>query len=166
MAPFRPGEATCSKTMQPLGSVHFALATAALILGAVSLSQTKGGLRHRVLGRLYSAALVLVNVSALSIYRDSSGMGPFHILAIISLVTLAAGLIPAVLRRPDDSWLDLHAYFMCWSYVGLAAAGAAQMTTKFAGSGLFQVAIPVVVIVLIGALLIHGRVPRILSRIT
>jgi uncharacterized membrane protein len=166
MAPFRPGVATCSKTMQTLGSIHFALATVALILGAVSLSQTKGGLRHRVLGRLYSAALLLVNVSALSIYRDSSGMGPFHILAMISLVTLAAGLVPAVLRRPTDSWLELHAFFMCWSYVGLAAAGVAQLTTKFAGSGLFQVVIPVVVIVFIGAVLIHGRVPRILSNLT
>lgn len=149
--------------MQILGTVHLALALASLILGAVMLSQHKGGLRHRVLGYLYSAALLLVNLSALSVYVDSSGLGPFHILALISLATLAGGFVPAILRRPNDSWLDIHAYFMSWSYVGLVAAGIAQITTKFAGPGSFQVVIPVVLIVLAGVLLIHSRIPQILS---
>ena len=149
--------------MQILGTVHLVLAIASLILGAVMLSQHKGGSRHRVLGYLYSAALLLVNLSALSVYVDSSGLGPFHILALISLATLTGGFIPAVLRRPNDSWLNIHAYFMSWSYVGLVAAGVAQITTKFAGHGSFQVVIPVVLIVLAGVLLIHSRVPQILS---
>ena len=152
--------------MQILGTVHLALAIASLIIGAVMLSQHKGGLRHRVLGYLYSAALLLVNLSALMVYVDSSGFGPFHVLALISLATLAGGFIPAVLRRPNDSWLDIHAYFMSWSYVGLVAAGVAQITTNVAGAGTIQVVIPVILIVLVGVLLIHGRVPHILSGFT
>ena len=127
------------------------------------LLQQKGGSRHRVLGYLYSGALLLVNLSALSVYEQSSGPGPFHVLALISLATLTGGFVPASLRYPRNSWLELHAYFMSWSYVGLLAAGAAQMATKFVGPGSLQVVIPSVLIVLVGAILIHSRVPRTLS---
>ena len=145
------------------GKVHVVFAVAALILGTIVFFRQKGGGRHRLLGYLYAGALLLVNSSALLVYEESSGLGPFHILAIISLATLSGGFIPAFLRRPRDSWLEAHAYFMSWSYVGLAAAGAAQMATKFVGSGVLQVVIPTVLIVLVGALLIHSRVPEILS---
>lgn len=146
-----------------LGTAHTALAIAALTLGALVFSQRKGGVRHRLLGYLYVGALLLVNLSALLVYEESSGLGPFHILALISLATLSGGFIPALLRRPGDSWLEVHAYFMSWSYVGLVAAGAAQMSTKLVGSGMLQVVLPTVLIVLVGALLIHSRVPEILS---
>lgn len=146
-----------------LGTAHIALAIASLTLGAVVFLQQKGGGRHRLLGYLYAGALLLVNVSALLVYEESSDLGPFHVLALISLVTLSAGFIPAFLRWPRGSWLGAHAYFMSWSYVGLVAAGAAQMATKLAGPGMLQVVVPTALIVLVGALLIHGRVPGILS---
>lgn len=149
--------------MQILGTVHFALAIASLILGAVVLSQQKGSSRHRILGYLYSGGLLLVNLSALLVYEDCSGLGPFHVLALMSLATLTGGFVPAFLRRPRDSWLNFHAYFMSWSYVGLVAAGVAQMVTKFAGPGLLQVVIPTVLLVLIGALFIHTCIPQTLS---
>jgi hypothetical protein len=105
-----------------------------------------------------------VNVSALSVYEDSAGVGPFHILAVVSLVTLISGFIPAFLRRPVSSWLDLHAYFMSWSYVGLVAAGVAQIATMSSSlPGWFAVGLPSILIVIIGGLLIHTRVPKILA---
>lgn len=149
--------------MQALGIVHLALAIACLALGGAVFFQRKGGSRHRLLGYLYSGGLLLANVSALTIYEDSSGLGPFHVLALISLATLTAGLVPAFSRRPKDSWLDLHATFMGWSYVGLVAAGVAQMTTTFAGPGTLQVVIPTAFIVLAGGLAIHTRIPKTLS---
>ena len=146
-----------------LGTVHTVLAIASLTLGIMVFLQQKGGGRHRLFGYLYACALLLVNSSALLIYEESSGLGPFHILALISLATLSGGFVPAFLRWPGDSWLEAHAYFMSWSYVGLVAAGAAQMVTMLVGAGVLQVLIPTVLIVLAGALLIHGRVPGILS---
>jgi len=146
-----------------LGTAHIALAVASLTLGAMVFLQPKGGRRHRLLGRLYAGALVLVNVSALLVYEESSGPGPFHVLALVSLATLSAGLVPALLRRPGGSWLEAHAYFMSWSYVGLVAAGVAQVGTMVAGPGALPVVLPSVLVVLVGALLIHGRVPRVLS---
>lgn len=149
--------------MQTLGAVHFALAIACLALGAAVLLQRKGGSRHRLLGRLYAGALLLVNLTALTVYEDSSGPGPFHVLALISLATLTAGFVPAFLRRPKGSWLSLHAQFMSWSWVGLVAAGVGQMATMFAGPGPLQVLVPAALIALIGGLVIHTRVPKILA---
>ncbi len=147
-----------------LGTVHFVLAVTCLAVGAAVLTRKKGGQRHRALGYVYSVALVLVNVSALSVYKDTGEPGPFHVLALVSLVTLGAGIIPAILRRPRGWWVDLHGYFMCWSYVGLLAAGAAQMATKFTLlPGPLAVVVPSIAIVVGGVFLIHTRVPSILA---
>ena len=100
-----------------LGTLHLVFAIGALTVGAAVACRPKGDQRHRALGYFYAISLLLVNVSALSVYEDSAGVGPFHILALVSLVTLISGFIPAFLRRPVTGWLDLHAYFMSWSYV-------------------------------------------------
>lgn len=148
------------------GIIHVVLAIAALIIGAVVAFRPKGGRRHRILGYFYAIFLLLVNVSALSVYKESVGMGPFHILAVISLVTLISGFVPAFLRRPVSSWLNLHAYLMSWSYVGLVAAGVAQIVTMSSGlPAPFAVALPSILIVIIGGALIHTRVPKILAEL-
>lgn len=142
------------------------LAIAALAIGAVVALRRKGDRRHQLLGYCYAVSLLLVNASALAVYEDSSGIGPFHVLALVSLVTLARGFIPALLRRPASRWLDLHAYFMSWSYAGLVAAGTSQiatMSTKLPAQ--FAVGLPSVAVVLTAGVLIHTRVPRILAEL-
>lgn len=147
-----------------LGTVHVVFAVAALSFGAAVVCQPKGDRRHRTLGYFYSLSLLLVNVSALSVYEDSAGVGPFHVLAVISLVTLISGFIPAFLRRPVSWWLDLHAYFMSWSYVGLVAAGVAQIATMSSSlPARFAVGLPSILVVIIGGVLIHTRVPKVLA---
>lgn len=117
--------------MNPLGLAHTALAILALVVGAAVLVLPKGGRRHRVLGITYAVAMLLMNATALMIYRLFGGFGPFHWAALISLATLAAGWLPA--RRRDAGWLVRHAYFMAWSYVGLLAALAAEITSRVPG---------------------------------
>lgn len=147
-----------------LGTVHVVFAIAALILGAAVAFRPKGGRWHQTLGYFYAISLLSVNVTALSVYKEAVGMGPFHILAVISLVTLISGFIPAFLRRPVSSWLDLHAYFMSWSYVGLVAAGVAQIATMSSSlPAWFAVGLPSILVVIIGGVLIHTRVPKILA---
>lgn len=147
-----------------LGTVHFVFALAALISGGLVVCRRKGGPRHRAIGYFYSISLLLVNLGALLVYEESVGAGPFHILALISLSTLVSGFIPAFFRRPADSWLGLHAYFMSWSYVGLVAAGAAQFVTMAADlSPWLAVGTPSILAVLLGGTLIHTRVPDTLA---
>ncbi|MGQ4276136.1 DUF2306 domain-containing protein [Pseudidiomarina sp. E22-M8] len=148
-----------------LGWLHITLAIACLVIGAAVFLRSKGGYLHHVLGYLYSTALLLVNVSALFVYQESGVYGAFHVLAVVSLITLSAGFIPAVLRRPRLWWMELHAYFMSWSYVGLVAAGVSQLATLyFPLSPMVVVLLPSAALIVTGALLIHTRVPRIIAR--
>ena len=147
-----------------LGTLHVVFAIMALIIGAAVAFRRKGDQMHRILGYFYAISLFLVNVSALSVYEEAVGMGPFHVLAVISLVTLISGFIPAFLHRPVSRWLILHAYFMSWSYVGLVAAGVAQITTMSTSlPAWFAVGLPSMLVIIFGGVLIHTRVPKILS---
>lgn len=147
-----------------LGTLHLVFAITALGAGATVVFRPKGDSRHRALGYCYVASLLVVNVSALSVYEDSAVAGPFHVMATVSLVTLFSGFMPVFLRRPASRWLALHAYFMSWSYVGLVAAGTAQLATMSSDlPGAILVGLPSVLIVIVGGVLIHTRVPRIIA---
>ena len=116
--------------MDLLGLVHTAFATAALLFGPVVFLRRKGDGPHRVLGYAYVASMALLNATALLVYDLFGGWGVFHWAALLSLATLAAGFVPALLRRPKGKWLEWHYQGMCWSYVGLAAAAAAELFSR------------------------------------
>jgi uncharacterized membrane protein len=115
-------------TLSPLGAAHFAAAVAALALGCVVLVERKGTVTHRLIGCGYVAAMILLNATALGLYRLTGTFGPFHALALISLATVIAGVAVVWRRRPN--WLRRHYYFMAWSYVGLLAAACAEAMTR------------------------------------
>lgn len=115
--------------MSLTGSVHLALALAALLLGLVVTLTQKGTTAHRRWGWAYVASMVGLNVSALLIYRLLGQFGPFHAAALFSLMTVAAGMIPAR-RRSNRWWLRQHAYWMSGSYIGLWAAAIAETATR------------------------------------
>lgn len=149
-----------------LGLIHMVFAAAALVSGSIVFCRAKGDRAHRMLGYAYVISLVSVNATALSVYEASSGAGPFHVLAVISLATLVCGFIPVFFRRPIASFLRLHAYFMSWSYVGLLAAGTSQLATMLlTAPGAVTVGLPSLIIVAAGGVVIHSRVPGILLRV-
>ena len=49
---------------------------------------------------------------------------------MLGLVALAAGLVPVLRWRPFCIWVEYHAYFTCWSYIGLVAAAVAEITVR------------------------------------
>ncbi|MBO6534667.1 MAG: DUF2306 domain-containing protein [Balneolaceae bacterium] len=105
-----------------LGGLHFLSAILAMILGAFVLFNKKGGQTHVRAGYAYAAMMLILNITALLIYKLFGKFGPFHIAAVISLVTLLGGIIPAYLRKPEKTWLEFHYEFMNWSIIGLYAA--------------------------------------------
>jgi len=113
-----------------LGLVHTIAATLAVLLGPAVFLRRKGDAPHRRLGYAYVASMTTLNVTSLFITDLFGGWGPFHVGALVSLATLAAGFVPAFLRRPRRTWLEWHYMGMCWSYVGLAAAGLAEALTR------------------------------------
>ena len=116
-----------------LGSLHWICASAALLLAAAVFARRKGTASHRTLGWIYVACMLILNAAALGVYQITGIWGPFHWLALVSLATLCAGMLPAIRRsagRWQTGWLGYHSHFMAWSAIGLAAAGASQLAVQ------------------------------------
>lgn len=115
---------------QALSTLHISASILALVLGAWVLIVHKGDRRHRRMGRAYAISMLVVNVTAFGIYRLFGGFGPFHIAAIVSLLTLLAGMRPVLLRTRPKHWYTTHMIFMYWSVVGLYAAFASEVLVR------------------------------------
>jgi uncharacterized membrane protein len=120
--------------MSTLGWVHVIFGILALLAGTAVLLLRKGTRRHRTLGHVYLTSMIGLNISGLFIFNLYGSFGPFHWLALGSLITLGAGLVPVFTRRPKGHWLEWHAAFLNGSYVGLVAATAAEITTRIPGT--------------------------------
>ncbi len=142
---------------------HIMAAVTALVVGAVVLALPKGIGRHRGAGSVYVVCLVAVDVAALFVHRNAT-FGVFHALAVVSLLTIVAGLLPMLMGSRSPLPINMHAYCMTWSYAGLVAAGCGQLTVRVAGD-LGEWAVPTVIIaaLVISGLLIRVRVPGIVA---
>lgn len=117
--------------MDYLGWFHFTSALLAIGAGAVVVCRRKGTRFHRWWGRLYFAAMLVVNLSALAIYELWGRFGPFHAAALFSLLSVLMGVQAAWRRNPVEHWRQAHAYWMCWSYAGLLAAAVSETATRY-----------------------------------
>jgi uncharacterized membrane protein len=144
--------------MDRLGFAHTVLASLSLTLGAIVVLRRKGDRWHRTIGHFYVAGMLATNITALNIYDLFGRFGPFHVAAVVSLATVIAGLVPAVIRRPRNGWFETHAYFMSWSYVGLVAAAVAEAAVRLPTVPFTPAVIAgTLLVTAAGALLIHGR---------
>jgi uncharacterized membrane protein len=150
---------------QAVAAAHVVAALSALLAGVAVVLLPKGTHTHRVIGAAYGLALILVNLAALLLHRESV-FGVFHWLAVASLVTLVAGLSPLLLGKRTPSVIATHAFCMTWSYVGVAAAGCGQLAVAV-GQDLAAWVVPVVIgaVLSIGGVVIFGKVPSILDRL-
>jgi len=149
-----------------IGAIHLALAVLALVCGLLVTLGHKGDGRHRTLGRIYFVSMLGVNVTALMIYRLFGAFGPFHAAALLSLATVLAGFVTLRRRRPRKKWLEHHAMWMSWSYVGLLAAAVAEITTRLPRAPFWWVVLAsTFVTVGIGNYLVKSRVPGAIARL-
>ena len=125
--------------MFSLGWTHTVAAVAALVTGAAVLLTRKGTRRHRQMGWAYVVSMLLLNATALLIYRLFGRFGPFHVGAVFSLVTVVVGTAAALGARRARAGRDVaararalerHYQWMTWSYVGLAAAAVSEIATR------------------------------------
>ncbi|MEM9079035.1 MAG: DUF2306 domain-containing protein, partial [Bacteroidota bacterium] len=89
----------------------------------------KGSQLHKKVGYVYVASMVVLLITAFMIYRLFGGFGIFHVAAVVSSVTLVAGMIPAI-RKKNKNWVILHFSWMYWSVMGLYAAFASELITR------------------------------------
>jgi uncharacterized membrane protein len=150
--------------MNLLGQAHFYMAILALTTGAVVVLRRKGTVSHRWCGRIYLVSMLTVNISALSIYQLWGHFGPFHIAAIISLLSVLMGIMAVWRRSSVHDWKIAHAYWMSWSYVGLLAAAVSESSTRYLNFDFgWTVGIATAAVVMVGATVINRRLPDMLG---
>jgi len=154
--------------MSQIGWIHTIFGLVALLAGTAVVLMRKGTRGHRTLGHVYFTSMLALNGTALVIYDLFGSFGPFHWMALASLATLAAGMIPVFTRRPKGGWLELHAGFISGSYVGLVAAFLSEITSRVPGGGsgfsATAVLITTVLTITVGALIIRHNLPRSIGR--
>ncbi len=135
------------------GFIHLIASLLALITGFMVLVMKKGTKSHVKVGYIYVLSMALLIATSFMIYRLFNGWGIFHYTSIISLITIALGMIPIWTKKPVNSWKYLHFSFMYWSVVGLYAAFAAEILTRIPETPFFgMVGIATTVIMLIGGI--------------
>lgn len=111
------------------GLVHLIFSVIALITGTLVLLKTKGTTTHKRIGYVYFASMMGLILTAFMIYHLYGKFGIFHWLAVLSLFTLLAGMIPVLTKKPAG-YITMHYNFMYWSVIGLYAAFAAETLVR------------------------------------
>lgn len=117
-----------------IGLIHTLFAVVAIATGGLVVLFRKGTKGHKLLGYVFFFAMIIVNLTALftqSIYS----FGPFHWMAIGSLVFVTGGVAAPVLFRKNKNWLRIHYDLMLWSYVGLIAAMFSEIAVRVPAVG-------------------------------
>lgn len=115
----------------PTGLIHLTASMISLISGTLVLVLTKGTRIHKSIGYIYLIFMLIVNGTAFGLYHLYGRFGPFHLAALLSLVTLVAGIFPVFLRT--KSGLTYHLAFMYYSVMGLYAAFASEVIVRIPG---------------------------------
>jgi uncharacterized membrane protein len=102
--------------------IHLATVLICLPLGGFILFDTKGTTQHKVLGRIWVAAMLITCISALCIKSFAPLVGPFgliHLMVLWSLFNLSRGMYNMIGKRD----LQGHLRNMRSAYWGLIIAG-------------------------------------------
>ena len=117
-------------SLSPIGITHLAASLLALVFGTLVLYLPKGTRRHKSMGYWYFAAMVTVLATAFMIYNLYGRFGLFHIMALVSSISLLGGIVPMWTRWPAKNYFHYHVAFMYWSVIGLYAAFFAEVLTR------------------------------------
>ncbi len=109
-----------------VGLLHLIVSVIAMVTGSLVLGLTKGTKTHKRIGYIYSAAMLLVLITAFTMYNLFGTWGIFHWMAVVSSLTIVLGLIPILTKRPKKNYISMHFSFMYWSVIGLYGAFMAE----------------------------------------
>ena len=112
------------------GLIHFISSLFALLFGTLILMLPKGTAKHKTIGRLYGMTMLVVLVTAFMIYSLFGKWGIFHWTAVISSLTLIAGLLPILTKYPTKYYVSLHFSFMYWSVMGVYGAFVSETLVR------------------------------------
>lgn len=140
------------------GLVHTIVALLAMVFGTSVLILKKGTALHKKMGYAYVLSMVIMLVTSFMLFNLFGEWGVFHYMAVVSMLTISAGMIPAWFRKSFKNWRELHFTFMFWSVIGLYCAFFAEALTRIPGTGFFKmVGLASGVVVGLGFLIINKK---------
>ncbi|SOE93071.1 Uncharacterized membrane protein [Burkholderia sp. D7] len=111
--------------MRTVIAVHITAAVLSLVVGASMLLLQKGTTRHRLMGRVWVAAMFVTVLSSFDIRELNHGHFSWvHSLSVLTALSLARAIW--AIRQGNVSG---HAAAMSGSFIGLAVAGIAAVVT-------------------------------------
>jgi len=113
-----------------IGTIHMVLAMLCIVVGAVQLARPKHGAVHRARGYAFVYAMVVVDGTAMLLYRFTRSFNAFHVGAIVNLAAIVAAMIPMLMSPRPAAWKQLHYNFMSWGFVGLMAAAITETIVR------------------------------------
>lgn len=111
------------------GLIHFICSIIALVTGLLVLITAKGTVRHKRIGYVYAVSMIVLNLTAFMIFRLYGKFGLFHWFAVLSSLTLFAGLYPVITKK-SKNYVLTHFNFMYWSVIGLYCALMAEVFSR------------------------------------
>lgn len=112
-----------------VGLFHTLFAVISIIVGAWVIFLKKGTSQHKLLGYIYFLCMLIMNISAL-FTQALYDFGPFHWMAIGSLIFVSIGVSAPIFLRKTKHWFRIHYDFILWSYVGLVAAFFSELFVR------------------------------------
>lgn len=113
-----------------VGTIHMMLAMLCIVLGAIQLLRPKHGAAHRARGYAFVYGMVVVDGTAMLLYRFTGSFNAFHVGAIVNLAAIVAAMIPMLMSPRPAAWKQLHYNFMSWGFVGLMAAAVTETIVR------------------------------------
>ncbi|MEL7834276.1 DUF2306 domain-containing protein [Fodinibius sp. Rm-B-1B1-1] len=147
-------------------TIHTLSGVIAIITGAWNLVSQKGTQQHRLVGWIYIGSFTMLLLTSFGIYEMFGGFGPFHIMSIVSTVTLGLAIYFPLRREHYEGWIEHHYFWILYSYIGLLMATGSHLS-RYGPSGwpfwariLLYWGVPLV----IGSALIFRKKTQILER--
>ena len=147
-----------------IGYIHLFFAVVAMVTGLVVFFNIKGTSFHKRVGYVYVVNMLLLNISSFFI-SNFNGFSIFHFFAIVSLLTILAGMYPVL--KKTKNWLHKHYYFMAWSVVGLYCAFWSEVGTRFVNNMQdfwWAVVIATFLTIIVGARIINKNAKRLIRK--
>lgn len=107
-------------------TIHTIFSVLAILVGIIFLIP-KGTKKHKKLGYVYAVSMLICLITSFGLFNLWDSFGVYHVLSIVSFLTLLIALYFPLFGRKGKRWIIQHSIWMGYSYVGLIMAAGSHL---------------------------------------